>query len=430
MPRIHPKPDVAQGLIRLLPEGRRRVLRHTRDCPVCRSQARSDLSPRAAVCPEPREQGRLLLWNRSDDGYGIAVDRVLRGLQERLSEAAREQAAAPVLLAELTRHPAARRTMLSRNSARFRTLALVNTVLQASREATSKGARQSQEWAELALELADMLDPERYGVQVIEDARARSWAAIANARRIAGDFLGAEQAFRAAEAHLRRGTRDPLERAQVLAYKASLYRAQSRYGEAVNLFRRALSIWLCAGEAQRAAESVIAWGLLCEESGDIDQAIRLLCEADPLIRLRVDPRLALTLRHNLILCLLESGQIREARALFDHSRDLYQQASNPGFELRRKWLEARIAWGLGDLTEAAGLLEQVREELAQQRNGYDMALCSLHLGLVYSRMGRWDSTMRLASEAFFCFRSRRISRETLACLVVYLQASVAGSRST
>ncbi len=431
MPRIHPKPDVVQGLIRLLPEGQRRVLRHTRDCPLCRSRARSELpTPRPAVRVEPREQGRLLLWDRSEDGYGIAVDRVLRGLQERLSGAAREQAAAPVLLAELTRHPAARRTMLPRNSARFRILALVNAILQASREATSKGAQQSQEWAELALELADMLDPERYGVQVIEDARARSWAAIANARRIAGDFLGAEQAFRAAEAHLRQGTRDPLERAQVLAYKASLYRAQSRYGEAVNLFRRALSIWLCAGEAQRAAESVIAWGLLCEESGDIDQAIRLLREADPLIRLRVDPRLALTLRHNLILCLLEAGKIREARVLLDRSRDLYQQARNPGFELRRKWLEARIVWELGDLAEAAGLLEQVREELAHQRNGYDMALCSLHLALVYGQLGRTGEGRRPAGEALFLFRSLQVSHEALASLIIYLQTSAAEPRST
>lgn len=419
MPRIHPKPDVAQGLIRLLPEGRRRVLRHTRDCPVCRSRARSEPPlPRPAVRVEPREHGRLILWNRSDDGYSVVVDRVLRDLQERLSDATREQASAPVLLAELTRHPAVRRAMLPRNSARFRTLALVNTVLQASREATSKDAQQSREWAELALELADLLDPERYGEQVIEDARARSWAAIANARRIAGDFLGAERAFLAAEAHLRRGTRDPLERAQLLSYKATLRRTQGQYRDALNLFRRALSIWLCAGEAQRAAESVISWSLTCRETGDLDQAIRLLREADPLVRLRIDPRLSLTLRHNLIGFLLEAGHTDEARALLDHSCHLYRQAGNPTFELRRKWLEARIASRRGELEEAIHLLRQVREGLAETCNGYEVASCTLSLVILFLRQGRQEEARQLASEALFLYRSLRTPREILASLIL------------
>lgn len=429
MPRIHPKPDVAQGLIRLLPEGRRRVLRHTRDCPVCRSLAKSEpAAPRPAVRVENREHGHLLFWNHPNDDYSRVVDRALHGLRERLSAAAREQAAAPVLLAELARHPAVRRAMLPRNSSRFRTLALVNAILQASRETVTKDARQSREWAELALELTDLLDPERYGARMVEDARARSWAAVANARRIAGDFLGAERAFRAAEAHLRQGTRDPLERAQVLAYKASLRRAQGRYGEAVSLLRRSLSIWLCAGEAQRAAESVLVWGLLCNESGDLDQAIRLLREADPLIRLRVDPRLALTLRHNLILFLLDADHVREARALLDLSHDLYQEAGNPGIELRRKWLEAQITSRMGEPAEAARLLAQVREEFAELRNHYEMALCSLDLALVYIQLGRREEARRVTGEALFLCRSLRIPRETLASLILWFSA--AGLQST
>ncbi|HVR95264.1 MAG TPA: tetratricopeptide repeat protein [Thermoanaerobaculia bacterium] len=419
MPRIHPKPDVVQGLIRLLPEGRRRVLRHTRDCPVCRSRGRSE--PAAPRPAGRRKPGQLLLWKRSEDSYGLVVDRVLGRLRERLSDAAREQEAAPALLAELARHPAARRSMLSRNSARFHTLPFVHATLCASREATGKSAQQSQEWAELALELSDLLDPERYGVRVIEDARARSWAAIANARRIAGDLLAAERAFQAADAHLRQGTRDPLERAHVLAYKASLRRAQGWYEEAVSLFRRALSIWLCAGEAQRAAESVISWGLLCEETGDLEQAVRLFHEADPLIRLRIDLRLILMLRHNLIICLMKSGQAREARTLLDSSRDLYKQVGDPGIELRRKWLEGQIATELGELEEAARLLEEVREEFARICNGYEVTRCSLNLALIYVRLRRIDEARRLAYEALFLSRSWRISRQALASIVVCLQ---------
>ncbi|HEV7784571.1 MAG TPA: hypothetical protein VGQ28_04485, partial [Thermoanaerobaculia bacterium] len=60
-----------------------------------------------------------------------------------------------------------------------------------------------------------------------------------------------------AEAHLQRGTHDPLERAYWLACKARLRRTQRRFRESAALFRSVLPVFLWAGETLRAAESMI-----------------------------------------------------------------------------------------------------------------------------------------------------------------------------
>ena len=90
-----------------------------------------------------------------------------------------------------------------------------------------------------ALEIVDRLDPDWYGASNLADARSQAWRRIANARRSACDYAGAEAAFAHAEVHLREGWCDPLEKAQLLVVKAALRRAQRRYVEAESLFRRA-----------------------------------------------------------------------------------------------------------------------------------------------------------------------------------------------
>ena len=79
---------------------------------------------------------------------------------------------------------------------------------------------------------------------------------IGNACRAAADLDGAEEAFRQAAAALRQGTGDPMEKAQLLVYRAFLRQAQQRPDEAAVLFRRTVAIFLSAGDSLRAAESV------------------------------------------------------------------------------------------------------------------------------------------------------------------------------
>jgi tetratricopeptide (TPR) repeat protein len=248
MPRIHPKPEVLRGLIQLLPETRARLLHHVRSCPFCREA----LDRRPA-----RERGGVLSWRPSIKAVGRAIDGVLSGFRARIQAAAREQAEAPVLLAALLGQRPERREILARNSRRFRSLALCGLLVERGHEASVDAPGEAERLATLALVLVDGLDAGWYTLRVLADTRGRCWMVIGNARRVAADLAGAEEAFRRAAAALRQGTGDPMERAQLLVCRAFLRQAQQRPDEAAALFRRTVAIFLSAGDSHRAAESVV-----------------------------------------------------------------------------------------------------------------------------------------------------------------------------
>jgi tetratricopeptide (TPR) repeat protein len=269
MPRIHPKPEVFEGLLRFFPEERDRLRRY-----VAR-----DLGPR-------KEEGgrRILSWRSSGAEYEEAIEGVLDRFRPRMEDVVREMAEAPFLLAELLGHPPVMRELLARNDPHFRSLALCRLLLDRSYEESAAGnPQQGERLAEAALAITESLDPARYGGRVLADARARAWIAVADARRADGDLWGSERALKTAEEHLRKGMRDCLEKAQLLHCKACLRRTQRRFPEAARLFRRAISISLYTEEARSAAQAILGLALLEQDRGQPELALRLLERAGRLV---------------------------------------------------------------------------------------------------------------------------------------------------
>jgi tetratricopeptide (TPR) repeat protein len=275
MPRIHPNPEVLTGRIQLLPGDQGRLLRHIQGCASCRRK----LEERE---PAPRGEGRVLSWRPSEVAAGRAVDGVLGSFRSRAQAVARERAEAPALFEELLGHRAERREILARNSRRFRNLALCGLLLQRSHEVSVDDPGQGEGLAALALRLAGLLDGGWYGERVLADTRGRCWSLIGNARRIAADLPGAEEALIRAEDDLDRGTGDLTEKAQLLVYKAFLRQAQHRLDEAAVLFRRTVSIFLSAGEPLQAAESIAELALVEQDRGEPERAIQILARANTL----------------------------------------------------------------------------------------------------------------------------------------------------
>lgn len=389
----------------LLPESRRRALRHAHECPACRALL------------EAEDSGEVWPFPRLGLAYDRILDRVLCDLAPRIRQASRERAEAPALLGELVRHAPGQREMLVRNARRFRSFSLCLLILDRSREVSHDDPREGEGWALLALHLTDFLDPAVYGPGLVEDIRGRSWALLANARRIAGDHFGAERAFGRAEEHLRIGTRDPLERAHMLVLKATLCRVQCRFGEAERLLRRALSIWLWAGESRRAVEAMLTWSVVYAEHYEPERAIRLLREASGLPAALSDPQLALAIHHNLALCLIQVGKFLEAEGLLLHNRGLYDRYYSPGAD-SLQWAEGRLAHGLGRMAEAEARLTELRATFLKQGRTFDTAQVTLELALVVLATGRAAEAEDLAHEALPVFVSLGVEREALAAYLL------------
>jgi hypothetical protein len=181
-----------------------------------------------------------------EDGGG--ADSLLAALGRLRSALDQERAEAPGLASELLALAPERREERLRRDFRFQTWGLCELLLEKSLEAADPADAASL--AALTLAGTDRLDPARHAVPVVEDLKARAWAAAGEARQRQGDLAGVEEALRAAAACLAQGTGDLLVEARLLEFEAAVRRQQGRGGEAAALLKLAAGRYRESGETQ------------------------------------------------------------------------------------------------------------------------------------------------------------------------------------
>jgi tetratricopeptide (TPR) repeat protein len=418
--KTHPHDLLLQEFATTLSGEPLEILEHLILCVRCRDRIKTFLHPQPApeaekVVPLERRQERPV-------NYGPVLDRISENLRRVELIYERERADAPNLFQELTQHPAERRTLLVRNCSRFHTWGLAEYLLQCSREQNFRNAAVGESLALLSLEILDRLAPSNYGAGPLEDLKARAWAFVGNSRRIKADLRGAEQAFALAFASLRRGTDEPMEKAVLLDLRASLLRSQRRFPEALRCLGRALKIFHQIGEKHRAGRTLVNMSTVHHFAGEPERAIPLLYEALDLIDPAREPRLQLVAWHNLIDDLAEAGQFMEAQKLLVKARPLYRKMAQPWSENPRRWIEGKIARGLGQLEQAESRMRIARDGFLAEGAAYDTALVSLDLASLYAEQGRHAEVRQIAEEMLPIFSSRQIHREALAALTFWRQA--------
>jgi tetratricopeptide (TPR) repeat protein len=418
--RIHPHDLLLQEFAATFPEDREECLEHLIQCPDCRKRLRRLLHHRpgdlaAKVIPLERGQDFSI-------DYDPVVDRLSRSLQCIQSAYDKERVEAPGLFSELSRQTAEKGRLLVRNASRFHTWGFSEFLLRHSEAQNFRDPAEGESLALLALEILEHLDSAYYGAEALEDLRARAWAHVANSRRVKADLRGAEEAFALAFAALKRGTLEPMDRAVLLDFQASLLRAQRRFGKALNALRRATSIFLELGEKHQAGRVLVKMSTVHQAAGEPEKSIPVLYRALALIDHTRDPRLLLGTWHNLVDNLSECGRYMEAQKVLAKARPLYLRFLDPWMQNRLRWVEGRIAQGIGQTEKSEALFVAAREGFLAERATYDMALISLDLASLYAEQGRMAEIKRLAEEMMPIFSSLHIHREALAALAFWRQA--------
>lgn len=181
------------------------------------------------------------------EGKGPA-DELLSRLVHRQAELARERAGAPALLDELLALPPGAQLDRIGSDPRFLNWGMFERLLERSSQEEERDPAESGRLAFLVLAAADFLEQRSHAPAVIEDLKARAWAAVGEARRRAGALHGAEEALRSAAACLLHGTGDLLVEARLLEFEAAVRRDQGLQGEALALLKRASTRYLEAHE--------------------------------------------------------------------------------------------------------------------------------------------------------------------------------------
>jgi tetratricopeptide (TPR) repeat protein len=252
---------------------------------------------------------------------------------------------------------------------------------------------------------------------------------LGNARRVQGDLASADEAFAQARRLWPAGEADPcglLAQARSFDLEASLRSEQGRFVKALDLLDRALA---ASRETEEIARLLIKKAGVLEFSGDDAGALAVLREAAPRVSRESDPRQYFALRFNLATTLCHLGRHAEVEPALAEIRALAAQLGKRLDQVRVRWLEGRVAAGLGRVEEAAAALEEVREALAARGIAFDTAQVSLELSALYLEQGRTARVRELAAEAVAVFARQDNHREAVAALQLFL-AAVEKDRAT
>lgn len=422
--KIHPHDRLLETFLQSLGSGPRKLLMHLAACGYCR--ARLYYLPRPVAASPDLEASAgagVLSWSRpAAFGYSEAMLQVEKGVQRVAFQLERERAEALGLAGDLLERSPEQREILLRNCPRFRTWGLYEMLVERSGEECIRNPARAEELGLLALRLSEELDAVKYPAGLVDDLRARAWSYIGNSRRVRSDLRGAEEAFVISYQHLKNGTAEPIERAAFLDLKASLRRDQRRFQDAMRLLRRAVSLFLGAGDSHRAGRSLVNLATVYSQSGRPEEGIPSLYRALELIDPAQEPRLLLCAQHNLITLLANSGRYLEAQALYRATRPLYRSFPDPWTRNRRNWVKGKISRGLGYLDQAESLFLAARDGFIAEGVPYDTALVSLELATLYAEQGRTAELKKLAGEMIPIFTAHQIHREALAAFLFLQQA--------
>ena len=387
---------------------------------------------RRLLFPPPPEEpspvalrpGQRAAVERAALGVGWTVSEEVRVELARLerrknAEAARRQAAA--LWEQLKAATRQERRDAVEIHPEFRSWALAVRVSHESERVAAHRADQALELADLALRIAGRVPGE---VAWRSRLQGYAWAYIANARRVANDFDGADQAFARAWNLWRAGANtafDLLPEWRLLDLEASLRREQQRFSEALTLLDQAGAV---CGDSKVAIRNILLQKEhILSQMGDFERALAVLDEAAPLIERSEEPRLLFGLQFNRADNLVHLGRHTEAASLLPEVRQLAVQQANELDLVRVLWLEAKIHAGEGKRGMAAAALEQVQRELTVHQLPYDAALSSLDLALLWLEEGRTTEVRTLALGMAWIFTSKKIHREALAALTLFCEAA-------
>jgi tetratricopeptide (TPR) repeat protein len=377
------------------------------------------------VCPECRAVGIHLL-------SAYREGRLRPRYSPLEVDLAKSRFQAPALWERLRPFPPEKRLGLVQDTDRFLSWGLCELLCQKSRESASVQPEEALDLAELAEFIARRLPSEPLEEEWLEELRAYAWAHVGNARRVLGELRSAEEAFARADEHWLRGTAelgDPLGLgAAIFDLKASLWRAQRRFEEALSLLDHVVDTYRQGDEEVRdlhlAGRALVKKAYTLDQMGEPARAIEALQEAASLVDPARDPRLLLCLRHNLLWCLTTLGRHPEASALLPDTEALSREVGSDLDLLRLRWAEGRIAAGLGEREKGEEILREVRRDFVARGLGYDAALVSLELAGLFAAQERTAEIKELAREMLPIFQSQDVHREALAALALFQQAAI------
>jgi tetratricopeptide (TPR) repeat protein len=374
-------------------------------CPHCRAEFHAFEAERRAGTSVLRRL--LLLVSALLERFAFSAPREVRRSELNLQEILRLS-------------PDEQLKRVDRARSRFHGLALIKLLLDESRRCLPGRPAEAFQLADLArrIVLRSPRMPEHF------DWYTLATASMGNARRAAGDLQQASQLFLLARQVIaEHGVTDPAVVARVDDLLGSLRKDQRRFAEAEKLLKRAAVQFRLIEAPDDTARCLIILGDTYLASGAPERAIEATQSALAILGPESDAHLQVCARYNLALQLVGADRHEEALAQLTLDEELYRRFPEPWLELRLVWLRGDIAAGTGNVLAAERAYRETRDGFVAQGVGYDAAMVSLDLAVLFLRQGRTDEVRRLAEEMLPIFQAQDVHREAFAALALFQEAA-------
>jgi len=356
---------------KLPPEEKQRIVRHLLSgCKPCVELVRS------SICPGDEEPDYDAIIRRLELAYVVAQNEVQ--VERRMADE---------LWPKLQSQPPERRLFIIKNIDDYRTWGMYERVVEQTKTVARNDPLQAVDLAHLALAITELLDKDAYGRERICDFQAGAYTALGNAKRIVGDFTGAESALKVAKDLLDRGTGDPYEKAYLLSIHSSLRADLGYLEEAAEILSRGIKHARSVNDRQLEGRLVLKKSSFI---GFVDPILGLeLAETGiSLLELGIDPHLDLVGRHLLAFWTNELGDPEEAAGILATYRYMYDKFGDVFWTGRLLHLQGNIARTEGDLLKAEHFFRELVELYACNNFEFDLVLASLDLAEVLASQAR------------------------------------------
>ena len=316
---------------------------------------------------------------------------------------------------------ATQRLLWVKNDPRLHIWGLYNHLLNEARKVLRQDRGAALGLFHLAWMIAQKLNPEVYGDTRVRDFQGSAAALLGNAKRIYGDLRGAEEDLDRAEELLDLGTGDLLERAYLLAARATLKSDLGYFEDASTLFREAVSCANQMGDRHLEATYLIAWS---SSTGWVDpeRALALAERAGAKLEPAADPHLQLGVRHLQAGWKSELGRTEEARGLLEENRSLYASFPDPVTQGRLLRLEGLLARNEERLEEAEQKFRDLVALYEQHDFDFDLALAGVELSQVLSLRGKVAEAGTILRGLYPFLESRKLHNDILTSWLVLQEA--------
>lgn len=306
------------------------------------------------------------------------------------------------------------RLMAIRHNPDLHTWGMFDLLLTEAKRLGPEQPLESLDLAYAALAVTDLLSPETYAPERIHDLQARAWAYLGNAKRLAGDFPGAQEALRAAAESLEQGSGDPYEAANVLSMTASLLTDLGEFEQAERLLAKAVVL------AHKLRDHPFEGRLRIKQAGNIGwlNPARGLKLADHGLRLlrrskTEDRHTELGGVHIMIFCANETGETEEARATLETYRFLYENFPDPATQGRLLLLDGLICRKENRLAESEDRLRRLASHYAEHDMAFDLTLATLDWAESLVLLGRFQQATGIMRKLYPMIERWRVPVDVL-----------------